>query len=159
MLLKGRKLSVGSVYNSQNYKNRELGRTGPYLFSHWSDAKEVPFLKASFHFWSCQQVKNQSRFECCQMGSSTVYIFWNSDPFFACWHGRKIHGLQTPDKAFFQWYPKFLGLSKQIGLINFWAFVVFSCQTIDPFLAMWVPCPWENGFDWFSYIFLVFRTT
>ena len=31
------------------------------------------------------------------------------------------YGLRTPDEAFFHWYPKLLGLGRQIGLKNFGA--------------------------------------
>ena len=51
------------------------------------------------------------------------------------------HGLRTPNEAFFQWYPKLLGLGRQIGPINFVAFEVFSAELSAPILAWWVPCP------------------
>ena len=37
-----------------------------------------------------------------------------------------IHGLRTPNEAFFHWNPEFLGLGRQIGQINSGAFGVFS---------------------------------
>ena len=51
------------------------------------------------------------------------------------------HGLRTTNEAFFQWYPKLLGLGRQIGPINFMAFGVFSAKLSAPILARLVPCP------------------
>ena len=40
-----------------------------------------------------------------------------------------IHGLRTPIKAFFPLkYPRFLGLGRQIGEMNFGTFGVFSAE-------------------------------
>jgi hypothetical protein len=44
------------------------------------------------------------------------------------------HGLQTPNEAFFHWNPKLLGLSRQIGQINFGVFSVFSAELLAPIL-------------------------
>ena len=54
---------------------------------------------------------------------------------------RFIHGLRTPNEAFFHWNPKLLGLGRQIGQINFVAFGVFSADLSAPILVLWVPCP------------------
>ena len=40
-----------------------------------------------------------------------------------------------PNKAFFHWNPKLLGLGKQIGQINSGAFEVFSAKLSAPFLS------------------------
>ena len=66
-----------------------------------------------------------------------------------------FHGLPKPNKAFFQWYPKFLGLCKQIGLINLGVVFGIFGQTISTILAPWVSCPWEDEFGCFSYNNLV----
>ena len=48
------------------------------------------------------------------------------------------HGLRTPNQAFFHRNPKFLGLGRQIGQINFGA---FSTDLSAPILVLWVSCP------------------
>ena len=39
--------------------------------------------------------------------------------------GGQIHGLRTPDEAFFHRNPKILGLGREIGQINFGAYGIF----------------------------------
>ena len=43
-----------------------------------------------------------------------------------------IHGLRTPNEAFFHQNPKLLGLGRQFGQINFGAFGVFSADLSAP---------------------------
>ena len=50
--------------------------------------------------------------------------------------GGQIHGLRTPDEAFFHRNPKLLGLGRQIGQINFGAFGVFSSNLSAPILIL-----------------------
>ena len=52
-----------------------------------------------------------------------------------------IHGLQTPNEAFFYWNPELLSLGKQIGQIKSGAFGVLSAKLSAPILVQWVPCP------------------
>ena len=52
-----------------------------------------------------------------------------------------LHGVWTPNEAFFHWNPELLGLDRQIGKINFGAFGVFSAKLSAPILVQWVPCP------------------
>ena len=47
-----------------------------------------------------------------------------------------MHGLRTPNEAFFHRNPKLLGLRGQIGQINFGAFWVFSANLSAPILAL-----------------------
>ena len=50
-----------------------------------------------------------------------------------------MHGLQTPNDAFFHWNAELLGLGRQIGQINSGAFGVFSAELSPPILVHWVP--------------------
>ena len=54
--------------------------------------------------------------------------------------------------SLFQWYPKPLGLCRQIGLINVGTFAVFPAELLfSTIFSLRVPFPWENGFGCFSY--------
>ena len=61
------------------------------------------------------------------------------------------HGIRTPNEAFFHRNPKLLGFGRQIGLINFGAFVVFSAKLSAPILVQWVPCPCFPLFNHYFY--------
>ena len=61
--------------------------------------------------------------------------------------------LRTPNEDFFQWYPTLLGLGRQIGLINFGAFGIFSTD-LSALFWHWFHCPWDLGV--FPTIFVLF---
>ena len=52
-----------------------------------------------------------------------------------------MHGLWTPNEAFFHWNPKPLDFSRQFGLIIFLALEAFSVDLSGPILLLWVLCP------------------
>ena len=52
-----------------------------------------------------------------------------------------IHGLWTPNEAFFHQNPKLLGLGRQFGQIHFREFGVFLTDLSAPILKLWVSCP------------------
>jgi hypothetical protein len=56
-----------------------------------------------------------------------------------------IHGLQTPNEAFFHQNPKLLGLGRQIEQINFWAFERISAlilvHTVFPLSMFFIHQP------------------
>ena len=54
-----------------------------------------------------------------------------------------LHGLRTPNEAFFHWNRKLLGLGRQIGQMNFWAFGVFSADYQHQF---WYSCESKVSF-------------
>jgi hypothetical protein len=62
------------------------------------------------------------------------------------------HGLRTPNEAFFNGNPELLGLGRQIGQINSWAFGVFSAELSAPILVQLVPCPCFPLFNHYFYI-------
>ena len=64
------------------------------------------------------------------------------------WYGR---GLQTPNEALFHWNPELLGLGRQIGWINSWAFGVFSAKLSASILVPWVPHPCFPLFNHYFY--------
>ena len=47
-----------------------------------------------------------------------------------------VHGLRTPNEAFFHQNPKLLGLGRQFGQINFVAFGVFSADLSPSILVL-----------------------
>ena len=63
----------------------------------------------------------------------------------------RVHGLRTPNEAFFHWNPELLGLSRQIRLINSGAFRVFLSKLSAPILVQWVPCPCFPLFNHYFY--------
>ena len=52
-----------------------------------------------------------------------------------------IHGLRTPNEAFFHWNLELLGLDRQIWQLNFLPFGVFSAKLPAPILVQRDPCP------------------
>ena len=62
---------------------------------------------------------------------------------------RRVHGLRTPNEAFFHWNPELLG--RQIGQINSGAFGVFLAELSAPILVQWVPFPCFPLFNHYFY--------
>ena len=62
-----------------------------------------------------------------------------------------LHGLRTPNEAFFHWNPELLGLGTQIGQINSGAFGVFLAELSAPILLQWVPCPYFPLYNHYFY--------
>ena len=52
-----------------------------------------------------------------------------------------LHGLRTPNEAFFHWNTEFLGLGGQIWQINSGAFGIFSAKLLSASILLRVPCP------------------
>ena len=49
---------------------------------------------------------------------------------------KSVHGLRTPNEAFFHQNPKLLGLGRQFGHINFGTFGVFSVDLSAPIFVL-----------------------
>ena len=62
-----------------------------------------------------------------------------------------VHGLRTPNEAFFHWNPELLGLGRKIMQKNSGAFGIFLAKLSAPFLLQWVLCP---DFLLFNLLFL-----
>ena len=62
-----------------------------------------------------------------------------------------IHGLGTPNEAFFHWNSELLGLGRQIGQIDFGAFGVLSAKLSAPIWVQWVSCPYFPLFNHYFY--------
>ena len=86
-------------------------------------------------FWMCMFVNHEGR-------NMNVYVIG----FKFDW----IHGLRTPNEAFFHWNPERLGLHRQIGQINSGEFGIFSAKP-SAVLVQWVPCPCFTIFNHYFY--------
>ena len=97
------------------------------------------FTNSRAFSWSLMNfLVNQNEF-CLSTVLSFVAL---SDGFFHKSHW--LRTLRTPDEAFFQWYPKLLGLGRNIlGHLGYFR------PIYQHYLVLWVPCPWENGFGCF----------
>ena len=62
----------------------------------------------------------------------------------------KARTTDTQTKLFFK-NSKLLGFGRQIGLIFFEAFKVFSAKLSAPILVLWVPCPFFPLFNHYFY--------
>ena len=99
------------------------------IYWHWHFG-----LSSSFFLFFCWQQKNSKH-------------FWK----LICHIQSPVHGLWTPNQAFFHWNPELLGLGRQIGQIKLWdVWGIFSqtisthFDTVSP-LSMFFINPKESG--------------